>query len=541
MKDADLEDTLMRLTILGLIVDPSDIQAFENSHVNPPAGGSASTASKMSGIPPPRVSSLHIQVRDPRSNQTISYARSRVVGISAEQPGDPVTSPSIAPPTSSNVETDMEATSTFIPAHAFSQFPRDYIIDAGQENYITQHWFKKFWDRSWDLFLLPVPDEEDKASGILLIPEPQTQAMLTEINTAISERLSLGGMIQDGLALRFDLVRGPKPIYLGKSNSYEEKETIKANISSFKDYARWEKYTENLTDAARAAFEVHLKNTILPAEKNGASESSEFKKIRRAEKRAEVRMERQLQLTRTLELLQTWLGLRRRCVTALNQEQDLLQPPINVLMAAPYPFEDDILFIGIDCEWMERSSENLTEVGLSILDTRDLANLPPSDYGANWKKRIKSHHLRVSEYEYHVNNEFCHGCPDKFEWGESAIIDKDDMGKAIDACLGRGRSMIFVGLDMKRDMELIGLTGSTVFGRLKYADQAGAYCRLDVADLFQVLRGRPERLGMVKLLHEMNEDHTEHLHNAGNDARYTMHLLIRIALESAGEKSESME
>ncbi|KAJ5092754.1 hypothetical protein N7456_008615 [Penicillium angulare] len=529
MNKDDLVDTLMRLAIVGLIVDRDDIQKFENSLVDPPAV--------------PGIECLHLRVRDPRSNQTTSYVRTRIVGTSHEKSeasteAPHVALPSIVPSASSNPEIDIESISSFIPVHFFSQFPKEYIYDEGQENYVTQHWFKQFWDRSWDLFLLPVP----QTRAILVVPEVQAQALLTEINTTISENLTLDEMNKDGLILRFEKVGGPKPIYFGRSKSYAEKETINGNISSFNDYPGWEKYTEGLTAAERTALEETLMNAILPAEKNGVASC---KRARRAEKKALHRKEIQLQLTRTLELLQLWLGLRRRSVTSLcqNQEQTNRLPPVNVLAAPDCPFQDDVLFIGIDCEWMERSPNNLTEVGISILDTRDLANLPPGDYGDNWKKRIRSYHFRVSEYQHHVNNEFCKGCPDKFEWGESAIIDQDDMGKAIDSCLGSHRNMILIGLDMKRDVELIARTGSDRFTRLRQAAELGAHCRVDVADLFQILRGRSDKLGMVRLLNELNETHTEYLHNAGNDARYTMHILIRIALESAGEKPglESMK
>lgn len=360
--------------------------------------------------------------------------------------------------------------------------------------------------------------------------------MLTEINVAIKERLSLTGMEQDRLVLRFDKAGTTKPPYLGKATNLQEKQDVERNLSALRDFAVWENLTKGWSDEALAAFEEKMIEANSPTNQTGGSRSKRAR-ASKAQKQAQLRVEMHSQLTKVLERLLEWLGLRRFGTSPQNQP--LILHPVNVLMAPEWPFHGDVVFVAIDCEWMERSRETLTEVGLSILDTRDLANLSPGDYGVNWKKKIQSHHLRVSEYQYHVNNEFCEGCPDKFDWGKSAIIDKDMMGKAIDTCLDKNRNIILVGLSMNRDMELIGHTGSEGFGWFQYANDSGSHYRLDVADLFRALRGTGETLGMVRLLNEMNETHTGNLHNAGNDARYTMHLLIRIALEAAGEKPET--
>lgn len=59
----------------------------------------------------------------------------------------------------------------------------------------------------------------------------------------------------------------------------------------------------------------------------------------------------------------------------------------------------------------------VTEVGIAVLDTKDIDGIPPGDNGANWFQLIKAYHLRVDEYKGIVNSEFVQGCPHAFNFG----------------------------------------------------------------------------------------------------------------------------
>lgn len=83
----------------------------------------------------------------------------------------------------------------------------------------------------------------------------------------------------------------------------------------------------------------------------------------------------------------------------------------------PYEREGDVVFVCIDVEANERNSKQITEVGISTLDTRDLRSLAPGERGENWIDKIRARHFRINEYKHIVNSEYVSGCPDRFEFG----------------------------------------------------------------------------------------------------------------------------
>ncbi|KAJ5728462.1 hypothetical protein N7493_004792 [Penicillium malachiteum] len=457
----------------------------------------------------------------------------------AEVVAGPLNSSAPTPPMIANLLLDAEikTISSFVPAHLFAQFPQKYINNTVQENYITDHFFDDIWKQDWDLFYLPLPGRKPHDS-LIFVPESQAEHMLSHINKVVSENLTLGGMKQDRLVLCFDGLPIPKPLYLGKSHDEQQKIDLEANIAKMENFESWEDLTKNYKSLIFEAFKHYLQNVMVPT----MPPPSPIKKSKpKKNKRLRLRAKMKAQWTSQLNWLPSWLGLRQAFSVPEYEDQQHYLSPVNVLMAPAWNFHDQPIFFSIDCEWIERATWTLTEVGISILDTYDLVNLPPGDYGESWKKTIRSYHLRVSEHESHVNKEFCLGCPDKFEWGQSHMIESDRMGMAIDQCLvsrGEGRNMILVGLSMDHDLQLLRRTGSKYFAE---SDKDPFHDRLDIANLFRVVRNSDsnENLGLSRLLGELNELHSEWLHNAGNDARYTMHALVRIAMEAVGEKQES--
>jgi hypothetical protein len=77
----------------------------------------------------------------------------------------------------------------------------------------------------------------------------------------------------------------------------------------------------------------------------------------------------------------------------------------------------DVVFICIDAEALERKPNPVSEVGIAILDTRDLKGTAPGPAGKDWWPLIKAYHLRVKEYSGLRNYQFVQGCPDKFSFG----------------------------------------------------------------------------------------------------------------------------
>lgn len=79
--------------------------------------------------------------------------------------------------------------------------------------------------------------------------------------------------------------------------------------------------------------------------------------------------------------------------------------------------ESSVKFVCVDVEANELNASTITEIGLAILDTEDIEDVPPGENGKNWLPYIAAHHLRISEYRSIVNSRYVQGCPDAFDFG----------------------------------------------------------------------------------------------------------------------------
>ena len=77
----------------------------------------------------------------------------------------------------------------------------------------------------------------------------------------------------------------------------------------------------------------------------------------------------------------------------------------------------DVVFVCIDAEALERKPNPVSEVGIAILDTRDLKGVKGGPAGRDWWSLIKAYHLRIKEYSGLRNFQFVQGCPDQFSFG----------------------------------------------------------------------------------------------------------------------------
>lgn len=121
----------------------------------------------------------------------------------------------------------------------------------------------------------------------------------------------------------------------------------------------------------------------------------------------------------SLKRVQRYLGLRQTRTlfhtTSRGNTAELPHTEFRPDKLAPFVFEQDAVFICVDVEAYERDNNKITEIGISTLDTRDLAHIAPGVKGKNWQNAIRARHFRISDYKHLVNKEFVDGCPDRFE------------------------------------------------------------------------------------------------------------------------------
>jgi hypothetical protein len=196
--------------------------------------------------------------------------------------------------------------------------------------------------------------------------------------------------------------------------------------------------------------------------------------------------------------------------------------------------------VAIDVEAAEENHAIITEVGIATLDTRNLRILTPGvdPLGSHWFDRIKGQHLRTAE-NLAVRNQFTGGDPSQFDFGESDIIPTNSLNKTVTAALkipdpnnpGSFRKMVLIGHDISADLNFLSVVG---FGP---DEKAMVIDTLDTQRMWHSLHGGladSRAISLKRLLSGTRISYQESsLHNAGNDAVYTMMGYIGVTLLEA--------
>ena len=173
---------------------------------------------------------------------------------------------------------------------------------------------------------------------------------------------------------------------------------------------------------------------------------------------------------------------------------------------------------------------------MSVLDSRLIKDVDPGTDGQPWFDLMKHLHLRPNENVRYINKRWVKGCPDRFNFGESAFIPLGDAGRVMDrifsdpsrmheACnfdteiLDVTPSIMLIGHDLKNDtdyLKQLNFTPKHVEGKI------------DTQRLARISKKQPP--GLKKLLAALSID-AQDLHNAGNDAAYTLQAMIGVAVQ----------
>lgn len=216
-------------------------------------------------------------------------------------------------------------------------------------------------------------------------------------------------------------------------------------------------------------------------------------------------------------------------------------------MAAPYDFDSSVVFISVDIEWYERDQNKITEIGISTLDTRDLHGVAPGLHGANWYTYVRHRHFRIAENSHLVNTEFVQGCPTAFQFGSSEFIRSADMPKVIASCfqppysareghrsddeMYQTRTLVVVGHGVMTDIKMLRKHG---YDMLNHTMLHPVWPLADTQRYYRTFKKQQEPAKLAAVLYDFDII-AFGLHNAGNDAAYTMQALIAIAVDSAGK------
>ncbi|KAI7227114.1 hypothetical protein KC330_g8550, partial [Hortaea werneckii] len=234
-----------------------------------------------------------------------------------------------------------------------------------------------------------------------------------------------------------------------------------------------------------------------------------------------------------------------------------LQPNTTSPKGSPTPTKDPI-FVCIDCEAFEHNQSKITEIGVAVLDIRKTRHLNSSSPLPAWFEKIKYAHYRPVEYARLRNKTFIQGCPEQFNFGPSTWVRLTDMRRILcnifadptrleraadfsnsstnttnsDQPQPDPRNIIFVAHGAGNDTTYLRHLSFDLSQQFQSTTAAGSRVAqtLDTQKLSGSTKKSPLSLHRLCLcLHLLPIN----LHNAGNDAGYTLQALIALAVNES--------
>ena len=192
--------------------------------------------------------------------------------------------------------------------------------------------------------------------------------------------------------------------------------------------------------------------------------------------------------------------------------------------------------------FLERSTK-ADHTGVSVLDSRLIKDVDPGEDGQPWFDLMQHLHLRPNENVQYVNRRFVKGCEDRFNFGKSTFIPLGDAGRIMDRIFSDPSRIheasnfdteisdvtpfiMLIGHDLKNDtdyLQRLNFTPKHVEGKI------------DTQRLARISKRQPP--GLNKLLAALSID-AKNLHNAGNDAAYTLQAMVGVAVQEHNHPGE---
>ncbi|KAL8881635.1 MAG: hypothetical protein Q9192_007756 [Flavoplaca navasiana] len=481
-------------------------------------------------------------------------------------------SPFINPPPYIGQEAPKE--SKFCPLAAVTKWPYKFFHHLDSET-ISQAFFAagKFRMRGWTLYYIHTL-LSNASKPLILIPATEVQGLFDDIKKELRLLVYFPKEEKEpGFLLSFEEEGVPRPRYLGRFDLDHSLDEMEAKVPAYTDR---DNGAHRPDDRSFAAFKKKMEAAIEATKQKSKNQRDKKKKERIGTKQGWCEQ---------LKRAQCYLGMRPRTIPDLpNPMEDpnispreleramkryqlskgVDLPDLIVAEPSPFTFQDDVVFVCVDVEAYEKDNRPITEIGVSTLDTNDLIGLSPGEGGKIWMKKIRSRHFRIKETAHLHNSEYVTGCADRFEpeFGVSEWISFKEAPQVIASCFrppysrpvdhtnGKGnvetkdnapngrdttkRQLILVGHDIKMDIDYLRKLGYDV------ANLSNLIEALDTADLYRAWKHEqnPSKLGTILMEMEMIG---WNLHNAGNDAAYTLQALIGIVIGSRQSSLTTMQ
>lgn len=218
---------------------------------------------------------------------------------------------------------------------------------------------------------------------------------------------------------------------------------------------------------------------------------------------------------------------------------------------------EDAVLVALDTEFHSfGGAQHVSEVGLSILDTRELINVKPGRLAELWKEKIRHHHFLVGRTEprdrpVKSRKQFFFGSSTSMSAAALRRTIIRTIASAVRRHTGKPRSkeplsVILVGHGIESDVRSLHLCPKLRLDVLEPKTMGITFD--DVFDTYH-FSFLAERRGAVvphrklgQLVQWLGQRDVKGLHNAGNDAAYTMIAVLLFAvrwpeLAERGQKS----
>ncbi|KAL5888665.1 hypothetical protein ACKVWC_003924 [Pyricularia oryzae] len=364
----------------------------------------------------------------------------------------------------------------------------------------------------WDFYYIQSP--EAGKSHVLFVPTKQFQHLLKYINAAIGINLTIPiGTNADKFKVRFGLGGTPRPRFLGRTASLGEFLALPNLKSLPKDNP-----FNGVTPQAQQQFRELMQ---------GLSNVQTFKKgDAKKKKRAIQRVADRQKWGLTTKRVQRYLGLRQ------GKQQSVVQELQNLTLGnSQAKLPPNIKFACVDVETYELNHNIVTEIGIAEIDTSSLRGIPAGDKTQNWFSMIKSHHYVVKENAWATNGQHVANNQQNFSFGQSQLVSRANIVQQVASHIGmpspsrpgyRDACVVLVGHDIMADVEHLEKVN---YDARKVPE---IFDVVDTAHMFQHWRRESNATKLSRVLESLEISH-RYLHNAGNDATYTLQAMLAMA------------
>ncbi|KAL2143364.1 hypothetical protein VTI28DRAFT_10543 [Corynascus sepedonium] len=371
--------------------------------------------------------------------------------------------------------------------------------------------------RVWDLYYLHCPTDM-KMKPVIFAPTYQFQHLLDVVNAKLETRLTIPpGRNKERFMMSFGVGNSPIPRFLGRSDSADAFESLCKTIP-----------------------EPHPEDDLTKASQQGIEEFRQLLNRTRADRKREKKSDRNRwkrvkahgEWGRSIKRVQRYLGLRGRAgdgASATPTNLDLNRRIAN----EP---EKSVLFVAIDIEAWEQDQSLITEVGIAMLDMADAKDIAPGESCRNWFELIEARHIRVEENSWATNSRYVRGCADCFNFGTTEFVNESHIARILKEIVDDATLVDPIdGTKKPRPVVLVFHESSSDIKYLRYVSYSVEAAQnvlevVDTREMHQYLVRSNDSASLASVLDNLGFSY-HYLHNAGNDAVYTLQAMVGLAVK----------